>query len=160
MHTYMGMYTAVHNFCTSVRMVRTATGQPRPGGLHGEELYVRLSAYLKESLSDIAEKARALPRERLLEFYNEQWSRFLWCSKLANHSFRFLNRHWVKREMDEGRKWVHSILDLHLRTWRTALLDSMHEELSAVLLDLLQQQRNGEYVEQLPRKGFMQSVSE
>ncbi len=145
--TYMEMYSAIHKFCT-----RHLGKEPR------EDLYTLLSAYLKKVLSTIHKGAEKLTKEQLLDYYNEQWSRFIACSRLNHYLWMYLQRHWLKRELDEGKK-VYLIFDLHLREWKLEMLDRMHENLAETLLRLIRRQRDGEYVEQLPRKSFINSVS-
>ena len=38
--------------------------------------------------------------EALLTFYIKEWKRYTTAGTYNNHLFRYLNRHWVKREMD------------------------------------------------------------
>lgn len=157
LQTYMDCYAAVHRHCSSyprLPMIRGVTSN-----LSGADLYSRLASFAKELSEDAQATAQKVPRDRLLDFYNERWNRFVFSSKAGHHLLRYLNRHWVTRELNEGRKNVFFVVDLFLREWRVSLLDSMEEQLSALLLDLMQQQRNGEYVQQLPRKDFMRSVS-
>src|ERR1700709_1500132 len=63
MKTYMGVYTAVHNFCTSQKAVNNlqATGgtlaNHRGAHLLGEELYQLLGQYLTDHLEGVAKSA-------------------------------------------------------------------------------------------------------
>lgn len=52
-----------------------------------------------EQLSDLA----------LLQFYVTEWERYTTGASYVNRLFTYLNRHWVKREKDEGRKGVYTI---------------------------------------------------
>lgn len=47
--------------------------------------------------------------EALLAFYIKEWDRYTTAAKYINHLFRYLNRHWVKREMDEGKKNIYDV---------------------------------------------------
>jgi hypothetical protein len=47
--------------------------------------------------------------EALLAFYIKEWDRYTTAAKFINHLFRYLNRHWVKREMDEGKKNIYDV---------------------------------------------------
>jgi cullin 1 len=42
--------------------------------------------------------------ESLLHYYTRQWKKFTAASGYVHHVFSYLNRHWVKREIEEGRK--------------------------------------------------------
>jgi hypothetical protein len=118
-----------------------------------------LGIYLKDTLAVIHGEARTLEKEHLLDYYNQQWDRFVACSKLNHYLWWYHQRHWMKREIDEGKKDIYAIFELHLREWKFEMLDTMHESLSEILLDLIRRQRDGEYVDQLPRKSFIGSIS-
>ena len=44
--------------------------------------------------------------EDLLVFWVSSWSDYTFSSKVVNGMFNYLNRHWVKRELDEGKRDV------------------------------------------------------
>jgi len=160
----MGCYTAVHAYCTSQTHISLPSGSfaaHRRAHLLGEDLYKRVVSFAREFCDEIRATAQTVPRDQLLDFYNDRWNAFVYSSKCCHHLFRYLNRLFEKREMDEGKKiGFFMVFDLFLTEWRVNLLGLMEKRLSALLLDLIQQQRNGEYVQQLPQKDFMRSVSE
>ena len=41
--------------------------------------------------------------ENLLQYYTKQWEMYTTASTFVNQAFRYINRHWVRREIDEGR---------------------------------------------------------
>lgn len=45
----------------------------------------------------------------LLKFYARQWDRYTTGANYVNKMFNYLNKHWVKREKDEGRKEVYTV---------------------------------------------------
>ena len=47
--------------------------------------------------------------EGLLSFYAMEWIRFTTAAGYIHRVFKYLNRHWVKREVDEGRKSVYDV---------------------------------------------------
>lgn len=51
------------------------------------------------SLSDI----------QLLRYYARKWDTFTLGAAYVNKLFNYLNKHWVKREKDEGRKEVYTV---------------------------------------------------
>jgi hypothetical protein len=57
------------------------------------------SAQESENLSDLA----------LLQFYTKEWKRYTTGANYVNRLFAYLNRHWVKREKDEGRKGIYTV---------------------------------------------------
>ncbi|KAI1079189.1 Cullin-domain-containing protein [Whalleya microplaca] len=152
MSTYMGIYTAVHNFCTSQKAVgigNPGLGQAHRGGAHllGEELYKKLRDYLKSHLDGLFEQSKAHTDEALLAFYIREWDRYTIAAKYIHHLFRYLNRHWVKREMDEGKKNTYDVYTLHLHQWLEVLFRDVNEKVMDAVLLLVEKQRNGETIE-------------
>ncbi|OAA47830.1 cullin-1 [Metarhizium rileyi] len=151
MQMYMGVYTAVHNFCTSQKAVGL-TGpamQSNHRGAHllGEDLYNNLIAYLQKHLEELVEASKLHTDEALLAYYIREWSRYTNAAKYIHHLFRYLNRHWVKREIDEGKKNVYDVYTLHLVQWRKVLFEKVSEKVMAAVLKLVEKQRNGETIE-------------
>lgn len=83
----------------------------------------------------------------MLAFYIKQWDRYTTAAKYIHHLFRYLNRHWVKREMDEGKKHIYDVYTLHLVQWRSVLFDKVSEKVMAAVLKLVEKQRLGETIE-------------
>jgi len=151
LETYMGVYTAVHNFCTSQKAVGVGSGgagqHHRGAHLLGEDLYKKLKEYLNNHLAELNEQSKAYTDEALLTFYIREWDRYTTAAKYIHHLFRYLNRHWVKREMDEGKKSTYDVYTLHLFQWRSELFRTLNEKVMSAVLKLVEKQRNGETVE-------------
>ncbi|PSR80176.1 Cullin [Coniella lustricola] len=156
MEDYMGIYTAVHNFCTSQKAQPFATGVPttpvsqghhRGAHLLGEELYKKLLDYLEQHLKVRLDEAGQHTDEALLNYYIKQWERYTNAGKYVHHLFRYLNRHWVKREMDEGKKNIYDVYTMHLVQWRAVLFEKIDKKVMAAVLKLVEKQRNGETIE-------------
>ncbi|KAI1976780.1 ubiquitin ligase (cullin) of SCF [Ophidiomyces ophidiicola] len=163
MATYMGIYTAVHNFCTSQKFQSPAhhssNTNHRGGKSHllGEEIYTPLGDYLTRHLNGIYEASLGHSEEALLAFYIREWSRYTTAAKYINHLFRYLNRHWVKREVDEGKKEIFDVYTLHLVKWREDFFKRVHENVMTAVLNLVEKQRNGETIEQSQIKSIVDS---
>jgi cullin 1 len=161
MKTYMGLYTAIHNFCTAQKAVAGTSFQSHNnrGGAHllGEDLYQHLIEYLKKHLEGVQEKSRSHVDEALLTFYIKEWTRYTTAGQYNNHLFRYLNRHWVKREMDEGKKNIYDIYTLHLVRWKEDMFTGTQESVMRSVLKLVEKQRNGETIEQSQIKAVVDS---
>lgn len=79
--------------------------------------------------------------------YLEEWAHFTNCAHIVHHTFRYLNRHWVKREIDCGRRDVYDVYTLHLVLWYKELLHPIVDMLSDSVARLIVQRRNGERID-------------
>jgi len=98
-----------------------------------------------------------LTDEALLTYYIREWKRFTTAAQYNNHVFRYLNRHWVKREMDEGKKNVYDIYTLHLVRWRDDMFQNTQEHVMQAVLKLVERQRNGETIDHSQIKAIVDS---
>ena len=93
----------------------------------------------------------------MLGFYIRQWTRYTTAAKYINHLFRYLNRHWVKRESEEGKKNVYDVYTLHLVKWKDDFFQKVHGKVMSAVLNLVEKQRNGETIEQSQIKSIVDS---
>ena len=91
----------------------------------GSDLYNNLIRYFVTHLKGLKEvrillvpvtldltgnqQSDALQDEALLRYYAGEWDRYTTGANYINRLFTYLNRHWVKRERDEGRKGVYPV---------------------------------------------------
>ncbi|KAF4126866.1 cullin 1 [Geosmithia morbida] len=144
--------TAIHNFCTSQKAVGSSSGpamhtNQRGAHLLGEDLYRKLIEYLQAHLDGLVEESKFHTDEALLTFYIKQWNRYTTAAKYIHHLFRYLNRHWVKREIDEGKKSIYDVYTLHLVQWRRVLFEKLSSKVMDAVLKLVEKQRMGETIE-------------
>ena len=95
--------------------------------------------------------------EALLTYYIREWDRYTTAAKYTNHLFNYLNRHWVKREIDEGKKDIYDVYTLHLVEWREELFMKVHGNVMSAVLKMVEKQRNGETIEQAQVKSIVDS---
>ena len=58
---------------------------------------------------DSTQASESLQDEALLQYYATEWDRYTKGANQINRLFTYLNRGWVKRERDEGRKSIYPI---------------------------------------------------
>ncbi len=108
-------------------------------------------------MASIHRKSNEHVDEALLAYYIKEWNRFTTAGQYNNHLFRYLNRHWVKREIDEGKKNVYDIYTLHLVRWKEDMFSLTHDNVMTAVLKLVEKQRNGETIEQAQIKSIVDS---
>ncbi|KAI0632450.1 Cullin-domain-containing protein [Trametes polyzona] len=154
---YMSLYTVSYNYCTSSKM-HGAADQPGGGighrtgaNLMGSDLYNNLIRYFVNHLKTLKTQSDSLQDEALLRYYAQEWDRYTTGANYINRLFTYLNRHWVKRERDEGRKGVYPVYTLALVQWKSNFflhVQSKNQKLAGAILRLIERQRNGETIDQ------------
>jgi len=86
--------------------------------LMGADLYRSLTNYFSEHLKTVRDRAVAdgLADDELLRYYTDEWKRYTVGASYVNRLFTYLNRHWIKREKDEGRKNIYPVYTVRGRS--------------------------------------------
>ncbi|KAK6495673.1 hypothetical protein TWF481_002721 [Arthrobotrys musiformis] len=144
---------AIYNFCTSCKTANSSSISIRHREtvysetyLLGEGLYNNLIIYLSDYLARLKHRFNQYTDEALLGFYIREWDRYKKAAKFVNNLFGYLNRHWVKREMDEGKKNVYDVYTLYLVRWKLDLFDAVQGNVMDSVFKLVENHRNGEIV--------------
>jgi len=146
----MGLYTDVYNYCTTARTPTSARATNKTvtgANFVGEELYNKLKEFLTRHMKGLLKVAESKMDEGLLHYYHTEWSRYTTAMKYINHIFQYLNRHWIKREADDGKKEVYEVYTLSLVIWREHLFSSLRHRLTNGVLSLIEKERNGEQID-------------
>ncbi|KAJ7508747.1 Cullin [Mycena galericulata] len=145
---YTSLYTTVYNYCTSTKMHGKLEGNRTGANLVGSDLYNKLTDYFANHFKPIVQKAELLQDEALLRYYAAEWDRYTTGANYLNRLFTYLNRYWVKRERDEGKKAVYQVYTLALAQWREHLFTPLQPPLTAAILRLVAAQRDGASIDQ------------
>ncbi|EFA83667.1 cullin A [Heterostelium album PN500] len=144
---WMALYTHVYNYCAASQSKTGKVGvtkQSNAGANYvGEELYNRLNNFLKRHMKELLKVAETKMDEPLLNYYYTEWDRYTCAMKYINNIFQYLNRYWIKREIDDGKKEVYEVFVLSLVIWRDCLFTPLKSRLTSALLDLIENERNG-----------------
>ncbi|KAK7062395.1 ubiquitin-protein ligase [Favolaschia claudopus] len=145
---YTGLYTTVYNYCTSTKMHGKLEGNRTGANLVGADLYGKLTDYFANHFKPLVQKAEGLQDEALLRYYATEWDRYTTGANYLNRLFTYLNRYWVKRERDEGKKAVYQVYTLALAQWRQHLFTPLQVPITAAIMRLITAQRDGAQIDQ------------
>lgn len=172
---YMQLYSRVYTYCTCVAYNGDSRGGPRnrqnraqrgsnTGSIGAEfvglDLYNHLKLFFQNYVENVYQKGRDLSGEDILNFYTTQWDSYRLSSKVVGGIFSYLNRHWIKRELDEGNEDIYEIYVLAIVTWKEHLFVHMRDNVTGAVLKLIERERNGEKISTKLISGVIQCCVE
>jgi cullin 1 len=109
--------------------------------LRGKEIYERLEKLLKIHLQGIKDEADQHTNETLLGFYMKEWDQYVSAAKSNNHMFKYVNRSWVKWEIQEGKKDVCDVYTLHIILWKEVVVAATSGDIADALVQFMETPR-------------------
>jgi len=147
---WMELYSSVYNYCTTSKPAQSvpSSRNNKSAGANfvGQDLYAKLKEFLTKHMKTLLKVAETRVDEGLLHYYYAEWTRYVTAMKYINHIFQYLNRHWIKRESDDG-KPVYEVYTLALVIWRDNFFSALKSRLTNALLVLIEKERNGEQID-------------
>ncbi|XP_077548310.1 cullin-1-like [Haemaphysalis longicornis] len=141
--TYMQLYTCVCDFSTRSTPANTSAASTcYCARSAGYDLYGRLKDFLRDHLVALFSAVDKLSNEELVGFYNDQWQRFRFSSKVVASVFSFHNQNWLARERNDD-KHVLDTYQLSLASWKDSFFSALHAKVTKALLKLIELERCG-----------------
>lgn len=119
---YIVIYSTIRDYSVAI---------PQEGVDLGEKLYLDLvhaiRNYCRDAYKAISQQRPGKVTEdtALLEIYIKEWKRFYALAKVIANLYKYVQRHWVLRELDEGRSGLYGILDVQMKIWRDEVAMAM-----------------------------------
>ncbi|KAF9442533.1 Cullin repeat-containing protein [Macrolepiota fuliginosa MF-IS2] len=149
---HANLYTTIYNYCGPKKVGPfIAAGNSRAPNLVGPDLYNKIHDYFPQHIQPIIERSQTLQDVDLLRYYAGEWDRYVVGASRLDRVFTYLNRYWVKRERDEGKKGVYPVYTLALAQWKAHCylhIQKDNDRLTNAIVGLINQERNGELIDQ------------
>lgn len=97
--------------------------------------------------------------DALLEVYSVRWTELTGAAKVIHHLFDYLNRHWIRRQIDENQQSIFYISTMILVLWREVLFINLKGKLIPSALQTIEKHRHGEAVAVKYVKDLVESMS-
>ncbi|KAL7076378.1 hypothetical protein ACQ4LE_004487 [Meloidogyne hapla] len=164
-HRYMELYTHVFNFCSSSHVPTETSRRGVPitqmqTHFIGSELYNELNSFITKYAQSLRMTLINLYGDSLLQHYTKTWTNYRFGSTVVNGIFSYLNRHWIRREIDEGKLGIFEVYNMAINIWKQVIFTDLHHNVTSAALALIEQDRNGEMIQTKLIKGVVESYIE
>ncbi|PVU92263.1 hypothetical protein BB559_003763 [Furculomyces boomerangus] len=150
-------YDRYMNLYTGASLTNTiGAGSHKGAHILGGQLYSKLWEQVKDHNTKLLKNISAYDGKLLLKKYEEEWKKYVLASSILRQVFSYVNRHWVKREHDEGRL-VKDIYSLMISEWNDSVFTGINEKLIIAANSEIENWRNNEIVETTPIKTLTDS---
>lgn len=170
------IFRSVYDYCTSITLSTSrrtdpddrsesitspsATARHTGADFVGHEMYQRVEDYVCAYVKNVVKKGADLNGEDLLKFYTTEWENFRISSKVMDGIFAYLNRHWIRRELDEGHENIFMVYTLALVVWKRNLFKDMKDKVIEAVLELIRSERCGLIINNLYISGVVECLVE
>ncbi|RBR20335.1 uncharacterized protein FIESC28_05299 [Fusarium coffeatum] len=120
-NVYMNLYTSVWRLTYREKSNESA----RSDVPYADVIYHDLVKMLADHVQLVLEKLQSQEDSLLFEAYLTEWDQYLMAANRIDRLLNLINRHWVKRDVDEGKPDVYRIRTLHFVQWRSYLWDKI-----------------------------------
>lgn len=167
-HDYMTSYTSVYNYCTNTNALtnqRVENIRPmnffshgaqtigsltiKANHLQGADLYTKITDYVGQHIQkNEISKISSEDDNVFVQQYIDRWDKFRLGSRVVDGIFDYLNRHWVRREVQENINDVnvYSVYGMCLNQWRLNLFEKWGDRCTLVILKMIESDRMGDIV--------------
>lgn len=162
---YLDFYTAAHDYCM---VTKTARSPPLI-----DDLYRGLRDAIQAHCSEVRDqlfghgsRTGIDDARHTIGEYLAQWQRFTHIAPLVANLLRSLEKDWISRLIDEKRKDVYRIKDLHTNIWKNEILQvgvdstmaATGSELQKALVTLQEHGEDGVESDNNLVEGFLESL--
>jgi cullin 1 len=68
----------------------------------------------------------------------KEWGQYVTAARSNDHLFKYLNRSWVKREINEGKENVYDVYTLHLAVWKEVVVAATSADIADALAQFIE----------------------
>jgi cullin 1 len=90
-------------------------------------IYENLADFLVQHLQSVVQRLQSVDNGLLLEAYLAEWDRYAAAANRLNRLLELINRHYVLRNIDEGKDGIYKIRTLHFVQWRAHVWEKVSD---------------------------------